>query len=96
MNTETIIQLAMSACSLVSIILYMIMFYKVNKKSAKQTLEDILKLTPNYVAMAKAAMPTGSTMQITNYVLAMIKSECESAKVKFKETKAKETIEKEM
>lgn len=96
MNTETIIQCIMAGMQIIAIIAYTIAFFKINKTKAKDDAVNILQMVPHYLNIAKARMPEATTLQITNYVLAMIKSECEEAKVKYKEKTVKEAVEKEI
>lgn len=92
LNTDTIISIATVALNAISIICYMIIFLKKNKTQATTTLTNILENIPNYYNQAKNCGLT-TKLQITNFILAMIKTDCEEAHVKFNETKIKKQIE---
>lgn len=93
MDIENIVSLISSGISLIGIIIYFIMWLKNNKKTAKQNLEYVLGNLGDYINQANTNMPNATKTQKINYVLSLIKTDCEELHVKFNETKIKAKIE---
>lgn len=93
MDIENIVSLVSSGISLIGIIIYFVMWLKNNKKTAKQNLEYVLGNLGDYINQANTNMPNANKTQKINYVLSLIKTDCEELHVKFNETKIKAKIE---
>lgn len=93
MDIENIVSLVSSGISLIGIIIYFVMWLKGNRKTAKQNLEYVLGNLGDYINQANINMPNATKAQKINYVLSLIKTDCEELHVKFNETKVKAKIE---
>lgn len=93
MTTEQIITLVACGVNVLNIVFYFGMYWKINKNGAKSTFQAILDKIPTFINMCNAVMPASTKLQKTNYVLSLVKSECEELNVKYKEKKAKAEVE---
>lgn len=94
MPVENIIGIVTASIQIVTIFAYIIVMLCGKSKNKTKPLEVVANELPNIVREAMLLLPNSSKLQLTNYILATLKTKLEEEHIKLSDKKLLEEVEK--